>query len=79
MSSDPRETQLDVPQQHKAAVVDGPGGKVQIKDIPTPQKLKRGECLVKIIYSGICHTDLHAAINDWPASAKFPLVGGHEG
>ncbi|KAF7330167.1 PKS-ER domain-containing protein [Mycena venus] len=27
----------------------------------------------------VCHTDLHAALGDWPLPAKTPLVGGHEG
>ncbi|KAJ1548692.1 alcohol dehydrogenase [Cladochytrium tenue] len=81
IARDPRETQFDIPKTHRAAVVDEPGGKVHIRDVPTPQPkdLKRGEVLVKVIYSGICHTDLHAAINDWPIGAKFPLIGGHEG
>jgi propanol-preferring alcohol dehydrogenase len=29
--------------------------------------------------SKVCHTDLHAALGDWPLPAKTPLVGGHEG
>lgn len=28
---------------------------------------------------GACHTDLHAALGDWPIPAKTPLIGGHEG
>ncbi|KAJ7505728.1 mannitol-1-phosphate dehydrogenase [Mycena galericulata] len=27
----------------------------------------------------VCHTDLHAALGDWPVPPKAPLVGGHEG
>ncbi|KAI9335384.1 putative ADH1-alcohol dehydrogenase I [Zopfochytrium polystomum] len=81
MTVDPRETVFTIPTSHRAAVVDAPGGKVQIKTVKTPQpsELARGEVLVRVIYSGICHTDLHAAINDWPVSAQFPLIGGHEG
>jgi hypothetical protein len=30
-------------------------------------------------YSGVCHTDLHAVMGDWPVETKIPLVGGHEG
>lgn len=67
-----------IPKSHKAAIVEKEGGAVAIKDVPTPQQLKRGEVLVKIDYSGICHTDLHAQIGDWPAHATFPLCGGHE-
>lgn len=35
--------------------------------------------LVKVIYSGVCHTDLHAMLGDWPLDNKLPLIGGHEG
>lgn len=37
------------------------------------------EVLVNIKYSGVCHTDLHAMLGDWPIPTKLPLVGGHEG
>ncbi|KAJ5149164.1 hypothetical protein N7448_000742 [Penicillium atrosanguineum] len=37
------------------------------------------EVLVKIRYTGVCHTDLHAMKGDWPIPLKMPLVGGHEG
>lgn len=33
----------------------------------------------RIHLSQVCHTDLHAALGDWPLPAKTPLVGGHEG
>lgn len=35
--------------------------------------------LVNVKYSGVCHTDLHAMMGDWPLDTKLPLVGGHEG
>ncbi|PWN22467.1 putative ADH1-alcohol dehydrogenase I [Microstroma glucosiphilum] len=76
---DPRETELSVPKQHKAAIVQKEGGEVKVIDVDTPQKLERGQVLVKVLFSGICHTDLHAQIGDWPAHATFPLCGGHEG
>ncbi|XP_057952962.1 probable mannitol dehydrogenase isoform X1 [Malania oleifera] len=31
----------------------------------------------KVLYCGICHSDLHSARNEWGAS-KYPLVPGHE-
>ncbi|KAK2969277.1 hypothetical protein RJ640_030818 [Escallonia rubra] len=31
----------------------------------------------KVLYCGICHTDLHSIKNDWGMS-KYPLVPGHE-
>ena len=32
---------------------------------------------VEILYSGICHSDLHQARDDW-GGAKYPMVPGHE-
>ncbi|WP_058955263.1 alcohol dehydrogenase AdhP [Kocuria rhizophila] len=37
------------------------------------------QALVKLIASGVCHTDLHAARGDWPVKPKLPLIPGHEG
>ena len=45
-------------------------------DIPTPTGF---EALVKVEYSGVCHTDLHAAHGDWPVKPTPPFVPGHEG
>lgn len=38
----------------------------------------RNEILVKVIASGVCHTDLHAVDGDWPVKPKMPLIPGHE-
>ncbi|MBT2766936.1 NAD(P)-dependent alcohol dehydrogenase [Stenotrophomonas sp. ISL-67] len=32
---------------------------------------------IQILYSGICHSDLHQARDDW-GGAQFPMVPGHE-
>lgn len=32
---------------------------------------------IQILYSGICHSDLHQARDDW-GGARFPMVPGHE-
>ena len=32
---------------------------------------------IEILYSGVCHSDLHMAKNDWGCTV-FPLVPGHE-
>lgn len=37
------------------------------------------EALVKVAYSGVCHTDLHAAEGDWPVKPSPPFTPGHEG
>lgn len=38
---------------------------------------KEGEVLVKVVASGICHSDLHVVNGEW--SSPAPLVLGHEG
>ncbi len=62
----------------KAAVVREFGKPLSIEEvaIPTPGY---GEVLVKVVASGVCHTDVHAADGDWPVKPKLPLIPGHEG
>ncbi|KAJ7924064.1 chaperonin 10-like protein [Mycena leptocephala] len=43
-----------------------------------PTELTPGECLVKIDYAGVCHSDLHIKEGGW-GPVRFPRVGGHEG
>jgi propanol-preferring alcohol dehydrogenase len=62
----------------KAAVVRTFGKPLTIEEVPIPTP-KRGEVLVKVIATGVCHTDLHAADGDWPAKPPLPFVPGHEG
>lgn len=45
-------------------------------DLPTPD---RHQALVKLVASGVCHTDLHAAHGDWPVKPEPPFIPGHEG
>ncbi|SAM81393.1 probable ADH1-alcohol dehydrogenase I [Ustilago bromivora] len=78
-AQDPREQQLEVQGQNRVAIFDKQGGPVSIKDVPIQRELKRGEALVRVIYTGVCHTDLHAMLGDWPLDNKLPLIGGHEG
>ncbi|KAJ5246862.1 alcohol dehydrogenase 1 [Penicillium chermesinum] len=61
-----------------AQVAEKVGGPLVYKQIPVP-KPGPDEILVKMRYSGVCHTDLHALNGDWPLPVKMPLVGGHEG
>lgn len=35
------------------------------------------DCLVRVLSTGICHSDIHMIDNDWNAS-RYPLVPGHE-
>jgi uncharacterized zinc-type alcohol dehydrogenase-like protein len=39
--------------------------------------LRPNDIAMEILYTGICHTDLHQVNNDW-GRALFPLVPGHE-
>ncbi|MFF3037766.1 alcohol dehydrogenase AdhP [Arthrobacter citreus] len=45
-------------------------------DVPSPGP---GQALVKLISTGVCHTDLHAAQGDWPVKPSPPFIPGHEG
>ncbi|WP_343597547.1 NAD(P)-dependent alcohol dehydrogenase [Acinetobacter sp.] len=39
--------------------------------------LRPDDVLIDILYSGVCHSDLHQARNDWHGS-QYPIVPGHE-
>jgi propanol-preferring alcohol dehydrogenase len=62
----------------KAAVVRRFGQPLAIEDVPIPTP-GPGEILVKIVASGVCHTDIHAADGDWPVRPTLPFIPGHEG
>ncbi|CAF3986894.1 unnamed protein product, partial [Rotaria sp. Silwood1] len=46
--------------------------------MPIPQP-GPNDVLVKLIASGICHSDLSAASGDWDIKAPLPFILGHEG
>lgn len=69
---------MSLPELQWAQVAEQKGGPLVFKQIPVP-KPGPDEVLVKIKYSGVCHTDLHALKGDWPLASKMPFVGGHEG
>jgi alcohol dehydrogenase, propanol-preferring len=62
----------------KAAVVHAFGEPLKIEEVPVPD-VPDGQVLVKIVASGVCHTDLHAANGDWPVKPSLPFIPGHEG
>jgi propanol-preferring alcohol dehydrogenase len=62
----------------KAAVVHAFGQPLVIEDVPIPD-VPAGQVLVKVMASGVCHTDLHAANGDWPVKPALPFIPGHEG
>ncbi|PUU79711.1 hypothetical protein B9Z19DRAFT_978392, partial [Tuber borchii] len=50
---------------------------IEYKKVPVP-KPAPDKVLIKIKYTGVCHTDLHAW-KGWPLRTKQHLIGGHEG
>ncbi|KAK0222808.1 mannitol-1-phosphate dehydrogenase MPDH1 [Armillaria nabsnona] len=75
-------THFTIPKTQRVAIIEETGGSIVIKKdwpVKTQAELAPGECLVKMEATGCCHTDLHAALGDWPLKANIPLIGGHEG
>lgn len=62
----------------KAAVVVKFKEPLEIQEVAIP-KPKAHEVLVKMLTTGVCHTDLHAAHGDWPVKPPLPIIPGHEG
>ena len=62
----------------KAAVVHKFGQPLGIEEVPVPTPAP-GQVLVRVVASGVCHTDLHAADGDWPVKPTLPFIPGHEG
>jgi propanol-preferring alcohol dehydrogenase len=71
---------MALPQTQIAAVVSGPrkssSARVEItseRPVPSP---KQGEVLIKLEYSGVCHSDVHSIRGD---TLMLTDVAGHEG
>jgi Zn-dependent alcohol dehydrogenase len=59
------------------AVVDALGGDVRVEPLEVDEP-GSGEVLVRIVASGVCHSDLWARDHgNW--GAPFPMLLGHEG
>lgn len=69
---------MSLPRTMKAAVVPALGAPLDIRDVPVPE-VRPGEVLIRVRASGVCHTDLHAAMGDWPVKPTPPFIPGHEG
>ncbi|WP_226924797.1 alcohol dehydrogenase AdhP [Georgenia satyanarayanai] len=65
-------------QTMRAAVVPELGSPLEIRELAVPEPGPY-EALVKVEYTGVCHTDLHAAHGDWPVKPVAPFIPGHEG
>ena len=61
----------------RAAIAWGPKQKLKIEEIDL-ENPKRGEVLVKIVATGICHTDAFTLSGEDP-EGLFPVILGHEG
>lgn len=61
----------------KAAVAWGPGQPLKIEEVDVMPP-KAGEVLVRIVATGICHTDAFTLSGDDPEGI-FPVILGHEG
>ena len=61
----------------RAAVAFAAGQPLQIVEIDV-EPPRKGEVLVKITHTGICHTDAFTLSGDDP-EGLFPVVLGHEG
>ncbi len=71
-------TSTRVPTTMHAAVVHEFGENLTIDEVPLPTP-GPGQALVKLLSSGVCHTDLHAMEGDWPVKPSPPFIPGHEG
>ena len=61
----------------RAAVAFGPGQPLQVVEIDV-EPPRKGEVLVRITHTGVCHTDAFTLSGDDP-EGLFPVVLGHEG
>ena len=52
---------MSLPKTMKAAVVTGLGRPLEIREVAVP-KIGPGQALIRVRASGVCHTDLHAAM-----------------
>lgn len=74
-----------MPDKVKAVVMVAPG-KVELQELPYPEHLEPGACVVKMEMSGICGTDKHAYRGELTLyggteaeqDMVFPTVHGHE-
>jgi propanol-preferring alcohol dehydrogenase len=67
-----------IPKMMRAAVVEKFREPLQIREVPVPSP-GPGQALIRIMATGVCHTDLHAVDGDWPVKPIPPFIPGHEG
>lgn len=62
----------------RAASVPAFAQPLDVSEQPVPQP-GPGQALVRVLTTGVCHTDLHAVEGDWPVQPSPPFIPGHEG
>ena len=60
----------------RAIVFSGPEQPLRLEDVDLDAP-RAGEVRVRIAAAGVCRSDLHSRVGDWPR--RVPLVMGHEG
>lgn len=65
-------------QTMRAGSVPAFGEKIVVGDHPVPAPGPH-QALVRVLTTGVCHTDLHAVDGDWPVKPSPPFIPGHEG
>lgn len=71
-------TVTTAPLNMRAATVKSFGAALDIGEVTVP-KPAPGQALVRVLATGVCHTDLHAVEGDWPVKPSPPFIPGHEG
>lgn len=60
----------------RAAIFSGPGRPIEVGDV-TVEAPRSHEVLVRLHYSGVCHSDYHVILGEW--TMPTPMILGHEG
>lgn len=72
----------DIKFQDNSFTVKGYGAKDENNQNLVEMDIKRpiieeNQVLVEVLYSGVCHSDIHQVANDWE-NTRYPCVPGHE-
>ena len=73
---------VEIPKTQRAWVQAAAGDSVKlIENYPVINvaQLTPGQCLVKLHFSGVCHSDLSIKNRAFARAPKLNLIGGHEG
>ncbi|MEC1680192.1 NAD(P)-dependent alcohol dehydrogenase [Bacillus mojavensis] len=63
---------------HKTRVLSVPNAKAKFEQTTIERReLRAHDVLIDIKFSGICHSDIHSAFDEW-GGGIFPMVPGHE-